>query len=42
MSYKDHIDNEAVCIKVQAAIRPYTKIVYQLLRKGSYDDMDNS
>ena len=36
ISYKDHITNEIVCKKIQAAIGPYEDIL-TTVKKGSYD-----
>ena len=39
ISYKDHITDEIVCKKVQAAIGPYEDIL-TTVKKGSYDGSD--
>ena len=39
ISYKDHITNEIVCKKIQAAIGPYEDIL-TTVKKGSYDGSD--
>ena len=39
ISYKDHITDEIVCKKIQAAIGPYEDIL-TTVKKGSYDGSD--
>ena len=42
ISYKDHITNEIVCKKIQAAIGPYEDrpSILTTVKKGNYDGSD--